>query len=78
MGPFSLEKRRQRGDRIALFKYLKDCAIEEGQDLFLIIPECRTHNHGLKQQEARFRRNIKKNVVVEQYDNRTHDFRGRW
>ena len=42
---FSLEKRRLRGDMIALFKYLKSCHTEdreEGQDLFSILPECRT------------------------------------
>ena len=47
LGGFSLEK-RLRGDMIALFKDLKGCHTEEGQDLFLILPECRTWNHGLK------------------------------
>ena len=31
------EKRRLRGHMIALFKYLKCCHTEEGQDLFSII-----------------------------------------
>ena len=44
VGMFSLEKRRLRGDVIALFKYLKGCHRDEGQDLFSILPECRTHN----------------------------------
>ena len=48
LGMLSLEKRRLRGDMIALFKYLKGCHTEDEQDLFLIIPECRTHNNGLK------------------------------
>ena len=43
LGMFSLEKRRLRGHMIALFKYLKDCHTEEGQDLFSIIPECKTY-----------------------------------
>ncbi|XP_061490398.1 nuclear body protein SP140-like protein isoform X2 [Rhineura floridana] len=60
---FSLEKRRLRGVMIALFKYSKGCQTEEGQDLFLIIPEYRTWNNGLKLQEARFWLNIRKNFL---------------
>ena len=48
LGMFSLEKRRPRGDMIALFKYFKGCHTEEGRDLFSILPEGRTRNHGLK------------------------------
>ena len=64
LGLFSLEKRRLRGDTIALFKYLKGCHTEEGQDLFSIIPECRTCNNGLELKEARFQLNIRKNVLT--------------
>ena len=48
----------------ALFKYLEGYHTEEGQDLFTIIPECRTHNHELKLQEARFRLNTRKNILT--------------
>ena len=61
---FSLEKRRLRGDVIALLKYLKYCHPEEEQDLFSIIPECRTCNNGLKFQEATFQLNIMKNIQI--------------
>ena len=46
---------------IALFKYLKGCHTEEDQDLFSILPECRTWN---KLQEARFRLDIRKNFLT--------------
>ena len=46
---------------IALFKYLKGCHTEEGQDLLSIITECRTHKNGLKLKEARFWLTIRKN-----------------
>ena len=62
LGLFRLEKKSLRGDMIALFKYLKDCHRDEGQDLlFSIIPVYRTHN-GLTLQEDRFRLNIRKKL----------------
>ena len=77
IGMFSLEKIRLRGDMTALFKYLKDCHTEEGQDLISIIPECKTHNNGLKLKEARFRLNIRKNFLLEQYSSGPSDLK-RW
>ena len=67
---FSLEKIRQRGDMITLFKYLKGCHTEEEQDLFSIIREW-THNNGLKLQKARFqffRKNFLTVRVVRQWN----------
>ena len=49
---------------IALFKYLKGCHTGKGRDLFLINPECRTCNNGLKLKEARFQLNIGKNLLT--------------
>ena len=61
LGVFCLEKRRLRGERIALFKSLKGSHTRKGQDLFFIT-ECTTHNNGL--QEARCRLNIRKNILT--------------
>ena len=71
LGMFSLQKRGLRGDMVAFFKYLKGCHTEEGRDLFSIFPESTTRNNGLKLQEARFRLDIRKNFLLEQYDNGT-------
>ncbi|KAF7236447.1 t-SNARE domain-containing protein 1 [Varanus komodoensis] len=48
LGMFSLEKRRLRGDMISLYKDLKGCPKEEGQDLFLLMPEYRTRSNPFK------------------------------
>ena len=48
----------RKASMITLFKYLKGCPTEEGQDLFSVIPECRTCNNRLKLKEARFWLNI--------------------
>ena len=64
LGMFSLEKRRLRDDMTALFKYLKGCHKQEGQDTFLIIPEHRKSNNGLKLKEARFWLNIRKSFLT--------------
>ena len=58
LGMFSYKKTRLKGDRTALFKFSKDSLTKEVQDLFSVIPECRTCNNGLKQQEAKFQLNI--------------------
>uniref|UniRef100_A0A670HT18 Reverse transcriptase domain-containing protein n=1 Tax=Podarcis muralis TaxID=64176 RepID=A0A670HT18_PODMU len=48
LGMFSLEKRRLRGEMIAMFKYIKGCHIEEGERLFSAAPEKRTRSNGSK------------------------------
>uniref|UniRef100_A0A670HWE4 Reverse transcriptase domain-containing protein n=1 Tax=Podarcis muralis TaxID=64176 RepID=A0A670HWE4_PODMU len=64
LGMFSLEKRRLRGDMIAMFKYIKGCHIEEGERLFSAAPEKRTRSNGSKLQERRFHLNIRKNFLT--------------
>ena len=64
LGMFSLQKRRLRGDMIAMFKYLKRCHVEEGVGLFSPALETRTRSNGCKLQEGRFRLNLRRNFLT--------------